>query len=91
MAGYVNAQDYIINGVDQRTIAQQRKDEKSNAARREAELVRRKKAAAASRTEKGRRNKPKPFETPMTISGQSIKKKVAKIATKPTTRVKKVK
>jgi hypothetical protein len=75
MAGYVNAQDYIINGVDQRTIAQQRKDEKSNAGRRKAELERRKKASAAYRTEKGRKNKPKPFETPMTISGQSIKKK----------------
>jgi hypothetical protein len=84
MAGYVNAQDYIINGVDQRTIAQQRKDEKSNEARRKAELERRKKASAAYRTEKGRKNKPKPFETPMTISGQSIKKKatVKKAVTK---------
>jgi hypothetical protein len=75
MAGYVNAQDYIINGVDQRTIAQQRKDEKSNAARKQAEFDRRKKVSAAARTAKGRKNKPKPFETPMSISGQSIKKK----------------
>ena len=75
MAGYVNSQDYIINGVDQRTIAQQRKDEKSNAARQKAELERRKKVSAAARTAKGRKNKPKPFETPMSISGQSLKKK----------------
>jgi hypothetical protein len=86
MAGYVNAQDYIINGVDQRTIAQQRKDEKSNEARRQAELERRKKVSAVARTEKGRKNKPKPFETPMSISGQSKKKIVKK-----TTTVKKVK
>jgi hypothetical protein len=91
MAGYVNPQDYIIKGVDQRTIAQQRKDEKTNEGIRKAELERRKKAAAAYRTEKGRKNKPKPFETPMTVSGQSLKKKVAKTAAKPTTRVKKVK
>jgi hypothetical protein len=75
MSGYISAQDYIINGVDQRTIAQQRKDEKFNAARRQAELDRRKKISAAARTAKGRKNKPKPFETPMSISGQSIKKK----------------
>jgi hypothetical protein len=91
MAGFINSQDYIVNGVDQRTIAQQRKDEKANEARRKAELERRKKVSAAARTEKGRKNKPKPFETPMTISGQSLKKKVAKTAAKPTTRVKKVK
>ena len=71
----INSQDYIINGVDQRTIAQQRKDAKINAAAEQAELDRRKKAAAAARTAKGRKNKPKPFATPMTISGQSIKKK----------------
>ena len=82
MAGYVNPQDYIINGVDQRTIAQQRKDEKSNEARRQAELLRRKKVSADARTAKGRKNKPKPFETPMTVSGQSLKKKVTKTTTK---------
>ena len=59
-----------VNGVDQRTIAQQRKDEKASAAKQAAEIARRKKVAADARTAKGRENKPKPFETPMTISGQ---------------------
>jgi hypothetical protein len=64
-----------IKGVDQRTVAQQRKDVKISATKDAAELARRKKAAAAYRTEKGRKNKPKPFGTPMSISGQSLKKK----------------
>ena len=64
-----------IKGVDQRTITQQRKDEKASATKQAAEIARRKKVAAAARTAKGRANKPKPFETPMSISGQSIKKK----------------
>jgi hypothetical protein len=64
-----------IKGVDQRTIAQQRKDAKTSATKQAAEIARRKKVAAAARTAKGRANKPKPFETPMSISGQSIKKK----------------
>jgi hypothetical protein len=64
-----------IKGVDQRTIAQQRKDAKASAAKDAAEIARRKKAAAETRTAKGRANKPKPFTTPMSISGQSIKKK----------------
>lgn len=64
-----------INGVDQRTIAQQRKDEKASAAKQAAEIARRKKVAADARTAKGRENKPKPFETPMTVSGKSVKSK----------------
>ena len=64
-----------IKGVDQRTIAQQRKDSKVSAVKDAAEIARRKKAAAAARTAKGRANKPKPFSTPMTISGQSVKSK----------------
>jgi hypothetical protein len=69
-----NPSNYI-NGVDQRTVAQQRKDAKASAVKDAAEIARRKKAAAAARTEKGRANKPKPFATPMTISGQSVKSK----------------
>ena len=48
-----------INGVDQRTIAQQRKDEKAFAAKQAAEIARRKKVAAAYRAAKGQSVKKK--------------------------------
>jgi hypothetical protein len=68
--GSYDSRNYI-DGVDQRTIPEQQRAEKADKVAFENELKRRAESGRKRRAEKGRNNPPKPFITPMTISGQS--------------------